>query len=352
MGHEFCVSRIAWGAGGRVSDKFLRQEHGLIRPATGLSVAGNGLSNGTVMETKANYSLIGLFTLAVIVGVFGFVYWFQSVGGGGARAYYRVVFDGSVSGLTTGGPVLFNGIRVGEVTGLALDPKHPERVVANIAIQQSVPVHKDTEVGMQFQGLTGIASLSLKGGTAELPALSGTKDNPAELVAPLAATQDVTQTARDVLSKLDRLLSDNQKALHSALANINAFTGALADNSKHIDSTLANVDKFSAMLAHNSDRIDRIVEGMQDLTGGKDGKSGQINEAVRSIRGLAEKLDKRTAAVTDGLSDLATSGKRQLDALSNEARRTLGTLDRTIKNIDKNPSRLIWGGDSKPAPSR
>ena len=78
------------------------------------------------METKANYTLIGLFTLAVIVGAFGFVYWFQSIGGGGARSYYRVVFDGSVSGLTTGVPVLFNGIRVGEVTGLALDPQHPE----------------------------------------------------------------------------------------------------------------------------------------------------------------------------------------------------------------------------------
>ncbi len=298
------------------------------------------------METKANYSLIGLFTLAVIAGAFAFVWWFQSIGGGGARAYYRVVFDGSVSGLTTGGPVLFNGIRVGEVTGLALDPQHPEQVVANIAIQQSVQVHKDTQVGMQFQGLTGIASLALKGGTAKSPVLSGTKDNPAELVAPSTAAQDVTQTAREVLGKLDRLLTDNQEALHTALANINTFTASLASNSKHIDNTLANVDKFSDVLARNSDRIDKIMQGMQDLTGGEDGKSGQINEAARSIRGLAEKLDERTAKVTDGLSDLAASGKKQLDSLSAEARRTLGTLDRTIKNIDKNPSRLLWGGSS------
>jgi phospholipid/cholesterol/gamma-HCH transport system substrate-binding protein len=304
--------------------------------------------NGTAMETKANYTLIGLFTLAVIAGVFGFIYWFQGVGGG-ARAYYRVVFDGSGAGLSRGGPVLFHGIRVGEVTGLALDPKHPERVVASIAVDKSVPLHKDTDVGMQYQGLTGIAALSLKGGSADSPVLSGTKDNPAELVAPSFATQDVTQTAREVLSKLDKLLSDNQKALHTALANINTFTAALANNAKHIDNTLANVDKFSDTLARNSDRIDKIVQGMQDLTGGEDGKSGQINEAARSIHGLAKKLDERTAAVTKGLSSLATTGKKQLDALSAEARRTLGTLDRTIKNIDKNPSRLIWGGSSTPA---
>lgn len=308
-----------------------------------------GLLNGAVMETKASYTIIGLFTLAVIVGAFGFVWWFQSMGGGGAKAYYRVVFDGSVSGLSRGGPVLFNGIRVGEVTGLNLDPKHPQQVVATIAIPRSVPVHKDTEVGIQFQGLTGIASLALKGGTAASPALTGTKDHPAELVAPAAATQDVTQTARDVLARLDNLLSENQKALHTALANINTFTAALANNSKHIDNTLANVDKFSDMLARNSGRIDKIIEGMQDLTGGKDGKSGQINEAARSIRGLAEKLDKRTAAMTDRLSDLAATGKKQIDSLSAQARRTLGTLDRTIKSIDNNPSRLIWGGSASPA---
>ncbi len=301
------------------------------------------------METRANYTLIGAFTLAVIFGAFGFVYWFQNVGVNGARAYYRVVFDGAVSGLAAGGPVLFNGIRVGEVIRVSLDPKYPERVIASIAIQESVPVHKDTRAGMQFQGLTGIGALALRGGSAGSPLLSGTRDNPAELVAPAAATQDVTQTARDVLGRLDQLLSDNQKALHTALANINTFTEALAKNTDHIDNTLANVDKFSAMLARNSDRIDKIVAGMQDLTGGEDGKSGQINEAARSIRGLAEKLDKRTAVVTDGLSELAESGKKQIDTLSAQARRALGTLDRTIQNIDKDPSRLLWGGGPKPA---
>ena len=299
------------------------------------------------METKASYTLIGVFTLAVIAGAFAFVWWFQSLGGGGAKAYYRVVFNGSVSGLAAGGPVLFNGIRVGEVTGLKLDPQHPKQVVANVTIRRDVPVHEDTQVGMQYQGLTGIAALSLKGGSAASPVLHGTLDHPAELVAPEAAAQDVTQAARDVLTRLNALLEENQKALHAALANINTFSASLAKNSGHIDDTLANVDKFSTMLANNSDRIDKIVEGLQDLTGGKDGKSGQINEAARSIRGLAEKLDKRTAAVTEGLSDLAASGKKQLDSLSTQAKRTLGTLDRTIKNIDQDPSRLLWGGGAK-----
>ena len=73
------------------------------------------------METRANYALIGLFMLAVTAGAFVFVYWFSRAGEGGDRAIYRVVFDGAVSGLRTGGAVFFNGIKVGEVSDLKLN---------------------------------------------------------------------------------------------------------------------------------------------------------------------------------------------------------------------------------------
>src|ERR1700688_3340590 len=158
------------------------------------------------METRANYVLIGAFTLAVVVGVFGFVYWFQNIGGTGERAFYRVQFDGSVSGLRTGASVLFNGIKVGEVVDLKLDPQHPKQVVAGVSIDKNVAVRKDTEIGLEFQGLTGIAALSLKGGDPAAPQLAGAKDNKTGdaplLVAPPGATQDVTQAARDALRKV------------------------------------------------------------------------------------------------------------------------------------------------------
>src|SRR5665647_1999524 len=139
------------------------------------------------METRANYVLIGVFTLAVVVGVFGFVYWFQNIGSTGERAFYRVVFDGSVSGLRTGASVLFNGIKVGEVTDLKLNPEHPKQVAASISIDKKVAVRADTEIGLEFQGLTGISALSLKGGDPAKPALVGGKtsiDEQPLLVAP------------------------------------------------------------------------------------------------------------------------------------------------------------------------
>ena len=275
------------------------------------------------METKANYVVIGLFTLAVMVGVFGFVYWFQSLGGTGERAYYRVVFDGSVSGLRIGGSVLFNGIRVGEVTDLKLNPGKPQQVIATVTIDKSVPVRADTTVGLEFQGLTGIASVALTGGGASAAILNGAKNEPPVLTAPPGANQDFTQAARDTLRRLDEILAENQKAFRSAIENI---------------------DKFSGALARNSDRLDKISEGLQNLTGGADGKSGQLNEAAISVRKL---------------SDAATD---KIDALTQDAHRTLGAIDsavnsigRAARNFDANPSRIIWGGaptEAAPAKSR
>ena len=302
------------------------------------------------METRANYVLIGVFTLAVVVGVFGFVYWFQNIGGTGERAYYRIVFDGSVSGLRTGASVLFNGIRVGEVTDLKLNPEKPQQVTATLSVDKSVAVRSDTQIGLEFQGLTGIASVSLKGGSPTGRVVVGDSKNPPVLIAPPGATQDVTTAARDTLRRLDDFIQENQQAFHSALDNIDKFTATLARNSEHVDKTLASIEQFTSALGRNSERIDRIAAGLENLTGGADGKSGEINEAARSIKQLAENLDQRTAEITAGVNGFTNSGGRQLDALATEARRTLGSIDRAVQNLDRNPSRLIFGGSGSALP--
>jgi phospholipid/cholesterol/gamma-HCH transport system substrate-binding protein len=107
------------------------------------------------METKARYVLIGLFTLGVILAAFGFVFWLHNTGGMGQRSPYRIEFDKTVSGLLVGSAVLFNGIKVGEVTALELNPQRPDVVTASVAIDPRTPVRADTAVGMDFQGLTG-----------------------------------------------------------------------------------------------------------------------------------------------------------------------------------------------------
>src|SRR5260370_31004651 len=117
------------------------------------------------METRAPFVVVGAFVLAAIVAVFGFVYWLHNTGGRGPRATYHVQFEGSVPGLLVGAAVLFNGIRVGEVTDLGLAPDNPRRVNATISVSSTTPVRSDTRVGLEFQGLTSVTMMSLGAGT-------------------------------------------------------------------------------------------------------------------------------------------------------------------------------------------
>jgi phospholipid/cholesterol/gamma-HCH transport system substrate-binding protein len=275
------------------------------------------------METRANYTVIGLFTLAVLFGVFGFVYWVQNVGGAGERAYFRVVFDGSVSGLRTGATVLFNGVHVGEVTRLSLDPEHPQQVVATMSVNKAVKLRDDTVVGLEYTALTGVAAIALQGGSANSPPLDGPKDNPPLLKAAPGASQDITQGARDTLRRIDQFIVDNQQSFHSMLDNLDKFTGALA---------------------RNSDHLDKIVVGLENLTSGTDGKSGELLETVKSLHTLADNLDKRTEEITKGINLLTAAGTKQINGIGTDAHRTLSQVEQTFKNLDKNPSRLLFGG--------
>jgi phospholipid/cholesterol/gamma-HCH transport system substrate-binding protein len=199
------------------------------------------------METRARYALIGAFLLSVIAASFAFVYWLENKGGFGQRTPYRLRFESSVSGLLVGSAVLFNGIRVGEVTGLALDPDHPEQVIATIGVVSGTPVRSDTIVGIESQGLTGSAAVTLTGGTASSPPVEAENDELPVLTAEPGAGQDWTSLGREVLRKLDNILSDNADNLHSAIANFNTFTD---------------------VLARNSDRIEGLLGGLERMTGG------------------------------------------------------------------------------------
>lgn len=274
------------------------------------------------METRARFVLIGLFTLAVIAAGFGFVYWFQNLGSAADRTPYRIVFEGPVAGLRTGGNVTFNGIRVGEISAVNVaDPRH---VVATVNIDRSTPVRADTQVGLEFQGLTGIASVSLRGGAVDAPALPAASDGVPTLRSS-GPILDVTEAVRSTLMKVDQVIIENQQSLKAALASIEAFTRTLE---------------------RNGERVDNIMLGMERLSGTKD-KDGEILLTVKSIRELSDNLDKRT-------EDIAAHINRFMDAgvgLVGTGRRTLQDISRTVNNFDRNPSRVIWGASQSDAPA-
>jgi phospholipid/cholesterol/gamma-HCH transport system substrate-binding protein len=274
------------------------------------------------METRASFVLIGSFTLAVIAAAIGFVMWFQSLHTAKARSPIRIVFEGPASGLRNGGSVNFNGIRVGEVISVKLD--NPRRVVALAMVENSAPIRKDTLVGLEFQGLTGVAAISLKGGEEAAPAVPLDEDGIPILTADPNGLQDVTEAIRATLQNVNRVVADNQAAIKNSLHNLETFTGSLARNAEKIDDVMLKVDGVMG-------KADNLMLGLNTLAGGNAG--GELFQAVKSIRELAEDFDKRSGA------------------LMSDGRKTLGDISRAVNNLDRNPTRLLFGAGNSGTPA-
>jgi phospholipid/cholesterol/gamma-HCH transport system substrate-binding protein len=187
------------------------------------------------METRARYLLIGLFLCVVALSGFFFVYWLNNSSGFGARTAYRVAFQGPAYGLLEGSAVLFNGIKVGEVTQLTLDAAAPGQVVAYISVVTGTPVAADTKVGVESLSLMGTPSVALNGGAPGAPLLTSTDGEPPLLISPPEASQDIMRAAKTTLLRIDGLIAKNEQPITDAIANVKTFAEALGRNAGKVD---------------------------------------------------------------------------------------------------------------------
>src|SRR6266566_113095 len=217
----------------------------------------------------------------------------------------------------------FHGNRIGEVISVKLD--NPRRVVALAMVENNAPIRKDTLVGLEFQGLTGVAAIALKGGEEAAPPVPLDEDGVPVLTADPNALQDVTEAIRATLQNVNRIVADNQESVKNSLHNLETFTSALARNSEKIDSVMLKVDGVMG-------KADSLMLGLNTIAGGNAG--GELSLMVKSIRELADDFDKRSGA------------------LMADGRRTLGDISRAVNNLDRNPTRLLFGaGNSNAAPA-
>jgi len=337
------------------------------------------------METRANYALIGLFTLAVIAAGFLFVFWFSRGATSEGRLSYDVAFTTSVSGLSRGSQVLFNGVRVGEVLRVDLDPQDPTKVVARISVNPRAPVKTDTGARLEYQGLTGVAAIALTGGTATSKPLETSDSNPAVINAERSDFQNIVETVQrlstrldGILDKADKLFSENSGSIANTVHNVETFSKALADNSggvkqflsamsdvgaaigpltrsidervkaidpQRVKSIVANADDISAKLNKSADQVDKVMNSLAGFFGSDEGKGAMtdIGEAARSIRKLADNLNVRTKDLAANLNRFSGAGLRQYEALAADGRKTLDELNRTLRSLERNPQQLIFG---------
>lgn len=225
------------------------------------------------METRANYILIGVFTLAAILGTLGFFIWLASVQVNQQYQSYGIRFE-DVSGLDPSGDVLFNGISVGRVTGLSIDEKDPSKVFTSIEIEADVPVRADTVAQLQSQGVTGVSYISLSGGTPAAAPLVANEDGVMIIPSRRSTVQTLVQDAPDLLVELTRLLEQFQ-----------TLTGP--ENQAYVANILRNLDSSSG-------RLDQAISDFSEI-------SGTVRDATAQITVFTDGLDAIGASVTTTL---------------------------------------------------
>ena len=253
------------------------------------------------MRVRAGNLMVGSLTLALIAGAFGGFLGYRKMSGTRQQVPLRVVFEGPASGLRKGGSVNFGGVRVGQVTSLKLD--NPHRVVALAMVDGSAPIRKDTVAGLEFQGLTGIAAISLTGGSVAAPPVPLDEDGVPILVADPNALLDVQEKIRVALRNVDRVIAENQDALKDSLLNFETFTATLASSSGQIDSAVNSTASAIGTVDSAVTKADDLLASLASRGG------GELVPAVMSIRELAESFDKRSGA-------LMAEGRKMLGDIS------------------------------------
>ncbi len=266
------------------------------------------------METRANYVIVGIFTLVAILAAFGFVYWTAAIGDRGETVMVRVRIPGSASGLGRGSFVLFNGVKVGDVRRVYIDVENPSVAIADAEIDRLTPITRSTQADIGLAGLTGQANIELKGANRNEPKLldeAEAEDRIAEITANPSAVTNLLQTAQDIFSRADKVLSE--------------LEGFTTDVRGPLTQTVQNAQKFSDALANNADSIDKFLSSVSGLSEELQGVSGKLDGTIKAAEGLLNSIDQ------DRVKQIVTN----IDDFTKNLNRSGEKFDDVIEGVDK-----------------
>jgi phospholipid/cholesterol/gamma-HCH transport system substrate-binding protein len=298
------------------------------------------------METKANHVLIGAFTILITILAVFFALWAANYSSNKQWDKYEVVFSEAVTGLGTGGIVQYNGINVGEVTKLRLDPQDPRKVIARIRLQADTPVKIDTKAKLAFIGLTGVAQIQLTGGLPESPRLLPTPEQPIPRIPTTpSALQNLSAAADDIVERIRSILSDENVArISGTLDDIHQMSSTVAAQKDDIAALITNLREVSVNLNKtllktqgSLDTIDReVVKNLPAIISKLDHTLASLESASKNANGVI--ADNREA-----ISSFSQNGLGQVGPTLAELRVLVRDLRRVTSRLDRNPAGYATG---------
>lgn len=300
------------------------------------------------MERKANYTLVGFATLLLMIGAIAFAFWLARFQFNRDFDLYDIKFVGPVNGLSQGGEARFNGIKVGEVSNVALDRRDPSLVVARIRVASDVPIKTDSYATLEPQNITGISFVQIAAGSTKAPLLKA--KTPRGQVPLLRSQQSAlsnllegggTLLARAVeaLDRVNRVLSDkNISTFSSTLVDINSVSTEIKDQKQVFGdarSALQTIDKTATDYSELAKHLQTLVDS--------DGKNTLKNAdaAAAEIKAAATDARQLVAALKTPTTDFATNSLPQVQSAIISLQGAAESLERLANQIENSPRALI-----------
>lgn len=292
--------------------------------------------------------VVGIFVSFALAALVGITLWLSGRHGSAETVTYSMYFERDVSGLMLGGPVYYLGVGVGNVTRTEIIPGDPMTVQVDIEVLASTPVDTGTWASLYYQGITGVAVINLYGDPGmNLPLKTPPgQENPvinvrdAGLAAVLADAPAIMSKLDDLLERAGALLGgENRRLVTGTLSNLEALSASLADN----ETGFADLPgEINATLAEFRASLDALQTTVGDMQPGIAATLDNLVAASTSLAAATDRLDQWTVAHDDEVGAFAEGGLGQVPALVDDTRAALRELEKLMRSLREDPSRLIY----------
>lgn len=305
--------------------------------------------------SKAQKVRLGVFLLAALSLAVGAI--LAKVGASifASADHYSVRLGEPVGGLLPGADVTYNGIVVGKVGAVMVDPIDVAKVRLDLELRAGTPVPENASATVVWTGITGARRVDLVGGTGgvrlrrpgeEIPAGRGLIDA-------------LVDKAERIGERLDRLASDDNLArIERTLGNVERVAGAVvelvdetrprvarlldvaADTGAEVALTLADARRTMRSLDVAIGHADRVARDLGPLVGDARGAVQRFDALLARVDGVVGRIDKEVVgAIGRTQGDVA----RVLRALGDGVEQ-IGEL---AEMLVRDPSSLVVGKSGK-----
>lgn len=300
------------------------------------------------MERDAHYAAVGIATVALLAALAVFAIWLARLQFNNDYDVYDIVFQGAVRGLSEGGDVNFNGIRVGEVTDLDLNPKNSDEVIARIRIDATTPVRVTSRAQLEPQGITGLNYIQITAGSPGsallktqypdnvVPVLQSQPSPIAEL---LSGSGTVLAQTVDALNRINRVLSDdNIRSFTVSVKNVESLTTELEARKGMIEQLEQSLIKANAAI----DEYQQLGASLRQIVDG-DGRAAiaNVNKATADAQTALASINRTANALEGPLGEVATQGVPQLMQAIQGLEDATNSLQGLIDEIRSSPRDFI-----------